>query len=107
MNVDTGKLDEAVAAVKADVAADPTNKERNAQFLLGLGNQRLQGAAASKKPEDFQKALKLAQGSDEINPSAAGEVLRRRLGVSGARAQRCSRAKNWKCARRRVRPRRT
>ena len=31
--VDAGKLDEAIAAVKADVAADATNKERDAQFL--------------------------------------------------------------------------
>ena len=69
MNVDTGKLDEAIAAVKADVAADPSNKERNAQFLLGLGSNAYKAGVASKKPEDFQKAIKLLQASDEMNPS--------------------------------------
>ena len=69
MNVDTGKLDEAIAAVKADIAADPSNKERNAQFLLGLGSNAYKAGVASKKAEDFQKAIKLLQASDEINPS--------------------------------------
>jgi len=97
MNVDTGKLDEAVAAVKADVAADPTNKERNAQFLLGLSNQAYRAAAASKKPEDFQKALKLAQGSDEINPSPQAKFF---AGISGWQllAPSLQQGKNWKCA---------
>jgi tetratricopeptide (TPR) repeat protein len=75
MNVDTGKLDEAIAAVKADVAADPTNKERNAQFLLGLGSNAYRAAAASKKPEDFQKAMKLSQASDEMNPSPQAKFI--------------------------------
>ena len=69
MNVDTGKLDEAIAAVKADIAADPSNKERNAQFLLGLGSNAYKAGVASKKAEDFQKAIKLLQASDEINAS--------------------------------------
>ena len=75
MNVDTGKLDDAVAAVKADVAADPTNKERNAQFLLGLGSNAYKAGVASKKPEDFQKAIKLLQASDEVNPSAQAKFF--------------------------------
>jgi tetratricopeptide (TPR) repeat protein len=75
MNVDTGKLDEAIAAVKADLASDPTNKERNAQFLLGLGSQAYRAGVASKKPEDFQKAIKLLQASDEMNPSAQAKFF--------------------------------
>ena len=75
MNVDTGKLDDAIAAVKADVAADATNKERNAQFLLGLGSNAYKAGVASKKPEDFQKAIKLLQASDQINPSAQAKFF--------------------------------
>ena len=97
MNVDTGKLDEAIAAVKADVAADPTNKERDAQFLLGLGSTAYKAGVASKKPEDFQKAIKLLQASDEINPSANAKFF---LAVSAyqALAPSLQQGKSWKCA---------
>jgi len=96
MNVDTGKLDEAIAAVKADVAADATNKERDAQFLLGLGSTEYKKAVASKKPEDFQKAIKLLQASDEINPSANAKFF---LAVSAyqALAPSLQQGKSWKC----------
>jgi predicted Zn-dependent protease len=66
---DLGSLDDAIKAVKADVAADPTNKERDSQFMLGLGSAAYKAAVASKKPEDFQKAIALLKGSDEINPN--------------------------------------
>jgi tetratricopeptide (TPR) repeat protein len=97
MNVDTGKLDDAVAAVKADVAADPTNKERNAQFLLGLGSNAYKAGVASKKPEDFQKAIKLLQASDEINPSAQAKFF---TAVSAWQilAPSLQQGKSWKCA---------
>ena len=97
MNADTGKLDEAIAAVKADVAADATNKERDAQFLLGLGSNAYKAGVASKKPEDFQKAIKLLQASDEINPSANAKFF---LAVSAyqALAPSLQQGKNWKCA---------
>jgi tetratricopeptide (TPR) repeat protein len=97
LNADTGKLDEAIAAVKADVAADPTNKERDAQFLLGLGSTAYKAGVASKKPEDFQKAIKLLQGSDEINPSANAKFF---LAVSAyqALAPSLQQGKSWKCA---------
>jgi tetratricopeptide (TPR) repeat protein len=97
MNVDTGKLDSAIASVKADVAADPTNKERDAQFLLGLGSTAYKAGVASKKPEDFQKAIRLLQGSDEINPSANAKFF---LAVSAyqALAPSLQQGKNWKCA---------
>jgi tetratricopeptide (TPR) repeat protein len=97
MNVDTGKLDDAIAAVKADVAADPTNKERNAQFLLGLGSTAYRAGVASKKPEDFQKAIKLLQASDEINPSANAKFF---TAVSAWQvlAPSLQQGRNWKCA---------
>jgi tetratricopeptide (TPR) repeat protein len=95
--VDTGKLDEAIAAVKADVAADATNKERDAQFLLGLGSNAYKAGVASKKPEDFQKAIKLLQGSDEINPSAQAKFF---TAVSAWQilAPSLQQGKSWKCA---------
>jgi tetratricopeptide (TPR) repeat protein len=97
MNVDTGKLDEAIAAVKADVAADATNKERDAQFLLGLGSNAYKAGVASKKPEDFQKAIKLLQGSDEINPSPQAKFF---TAVSAWQilAPSLQQGKSWKCA---------
>jgi hypothetical protein len=67
---DLGSSDDAIKAVKADVAADPTNKERDSQFMLGLGSAAYKAAVASKKPEDFQKAITLLKASDEINPNA-------------------------------------
>ena len=97
MNVDTGKLDEAIAAVKADVAADATNKERNAQFLVGLANQAYRAAAASKKPEDFQKALKLAQASEEINASPQAKFFAA-ISAWQVLAPTLQQGSKWKCA---------
>ncbi|MCY7380412.1 MAG: hypothetical protein LH467_13875 [Gemmatimonadaceae bacterium] len=65
----------AITAVKADVANDPTNKERDAGFLLGLGQTAYKAGVASKKPEDFQTAVSLLKTSDEINPSPAAAFL--------------------------------
>ncbi len=65
----------AITAVKADVANDPTNKERDAGFLLGLGQAAYKAGVASKKPEDFQTAVSLLKASDEINPSPAAAFL--------------------------------
>jgi tetratricopeptide (TPR) repeat protein len=97
MNVDTGKLDEAIAAVKADVAADATNKERDAQFLLGLGSTEYKKGVASKKPEDFQRAIRLLQGSDEINPTPQAKFF---TAVSAWQvlAPSLQQGKSWKCA---------
>ena len=97
MNVDTGKLDEAIAAVKADVAADASNKERDAQFLLGLGSNAYKAGVASKKPEDFQKAIKLLQASDEINASPQAKFF---TAVSAWQvlAPSLQQGKSWKCA---------
>jgi len=66
---DLGSTEDAIKATKADVAADPSNKERDSQFMLGLGSAAYKAAVASKKPEDFQKAITLLKASDEINPN--------------------------------------
>jgi tetratricopeptide (TPR) repeat protein len=75
LQIDAGDLDAAVKSVKNDVAADPTNKERDAAYLLGQGQVAYRTANTSKKPEDFQKALVLLRGSDEISPSANAAFL--------------------------------
>ncbi|MDB4881693.1 MAG: hypothetical protein JWL95_459 [Gemmatimonadetes bacterium] len=80
LSADAGEVDNAIKAVKADVAADPTNKERDAGFLLSLGSNAYKAGVASKKPEDFKKAVALLTASDEINPGAQAKFF---LGVSG------------------------
>ncbi len=72
---DAGNLDEAIKAVKADVAAEPTNKDRDAAFLLSLGSTAYKAAAASKKPDDFRKAITLLKASDEIAPGVNAKYL--------------------------------
>ncbi|MFL5604878.1 MAG: hypothetical protein ACJ8AD_00395 [Gemmatimonadaceae bacterium] len=69
IDYDLGAVDDAVKVGKADVAADASNKDRDAGFLLSLGQQAYKAGVASKKPEDFKKAVALLKGSDEINPS--------------------------------------
>jgi hypothetical protein len=64
-----------VESAKADVATDASNKDRDAGFLVGLGNTTYRKAVQSKKPEDFQKALTLLQASDAINPSINAAFL--------------------------------
>jgi lipopolysaccharide biosynthesis regulator YciM len=65
----------AIASVKADVAADAANKERDAGFLLSVGQQAYKKGVESKKPEDYQAAITLLQASDEINPTAPAAFL--------------------------------
>jgi tetratricopeptide (TPR) repeat protein len=79
LSADAGKVDEAIAAVKADVAADATNKDRDAGFLLGLGNAAYRKGNASNSDADLKQAVALLQASDQINPSANAKFL---LGVS-------------------------
>jgi tetratricopeptide (TPR) repeat protein len=64
-NNDLGLVDDAVKVAKADTA----NKDRNAAYLLSLGQQAYKVGVASKKPEDFKKAVVLLKGSDDISPS--------------------------------------
>jgi hypothetical protein len=79
LSADAGQVDDAIKAVKADVAADPTNKERDAGFLLGLGNTAYKAGNASNSEADLKKAITLLKASDEINPSANAKFI---LGVS-------------------------
>jgi lipopolysaccharide biosynthesis regulator YciM len=79
---DRNKPDSAVIAVKADVAADATNKTRDAAFLVSLGGAAYKAAEGTKKPEDYMKAVTLLQASDEIEPSANAKFF---LGVSAFR----------------------
>lgn len=67
---DLGSSTDAIAAVKADVASDETNKQRDAAYLFGLGATQYKTATASKKVEDFQKAITILQASDAIDPTA-------------------------------------
>jgi tetratricopeptide (TPR) repeat protein len=80
--VDQNQPDSAVAAVKADVAADASNKTRDAAFLVSLGGAAYKAAEGTKKPEDYMKAVTLLQASDEIEPSANAKFF---LGVSAFR----------------------
>jgi lipopolysaccharide biosynthesis regulator YciM len=80
--VDQNQPDSAVAAVKADVAADPSNKTRDAAFLVSLGGAAYKAAEGTKKPEDYMKAVSLLQASDAIEPSANAKFF---LGVSAFR----------------------
>ena len=80
--VDQNKPDSAVLAVKADVAADPSNKTRDAAYLVSLGGNAYKAAEGTKKPEDYMKAVTLLQASDEIEPSANAKFF---LGVSAFR----------------------
>jgi tetratricopeptide (TPR) repeat protein len=94
---DLGQPDQTVAAVKADVASDATNKDRDAQFLLGLGSNAYKAGVASKKGDDFKRAITLLQASDEINPSANAKFF---LAVSAYQvfASMAQDGRNWKCA---------
>jgi len=67
--VDLNQPDSAVAAVNADAAADPSGKQRDAQFLLGIGSTTYKAAVASKNIDDFRKALGILQASDTMNPT--------------------------------------
>jgi tetratricopeptide (TPR) repeat protein len=64
-----------VASAKADVAADASNKDRDAAYLLQTGQLTYKKGVESKKPEDFQTAVTLLKASDEINPSPAAAFL--------------------------------
>ena len=72
---DIGDIPCAIASVKADVAADPANKERDAGYLLSVGQQAYKKGVESKKPEDYQAAITLLQASDQINQSAPAAFL--------------------------------
>ena len=72
---DIGDVPCVVTAFKADVAADASNKERDAALILSFGQAAYKKGVESKKPEDFQNAVTLLKASDEINPSPAAAFL--------------------------------
>jgi predicted Zn-dependent protease len=80
--VDQNQPDSAIVAVKADVAADPSNKTRDAAFLVSLGGAAYKAGEASKQPADYLKAVTLLTASDEIEPSANAKFF---LAVSAYR----------------------
>lgn len=73
--VDLNQPDSAVAAVKADAAADSTGKARDAQFLLSIGSTAYKAAVASKNIDDFKKAIEVLKASDEMSPSPNAKFL--------------------------------
>ena len=83
-----GRADEAIKYAKADAAADPANKTRDAGVLLQLGNAQYKVGVASKAADDYRKAIPLLQASDELSPSANAKFL---LGVSAFQAVNASR----------------
>ena len=78
-----GNADEAIKYAKVDVVADAGNKDRAANLLLSLGRKQYEVGNASKKPEDFKKALPLLQASDEIAQTPAAKFF---IGVSAYQA---------------------
>ena len=67
---DLGATDDAIKAVKADIAADPANKDRDAQFLLQMGQIAYKVFVTSKKPEVYRKAIDFLKASDDVSPTA-------------------------------------
>jgi tetratricopeptide (TPR) repeat protein len=66
---DSGDIACVISAMKADVAGQPANKERDAAYLLNVGQLAYKKGVESKKPDDFQAAINILKASDEINPS--------------------------------------
>ncbi len=80
---DMGSAADAIKYAQADVATNPANKDRAATLLLSMGKKAYDVGNASKKAEDFRKALPFLKASDEIAPSANAKFL---LGVSAYQA---------------------
>ena len=72
---DAGSADSVVKYVQADIAADATNKERDAQYLTLVGQQAYKAAAASKKIDDYKRAITLLGASDDIVPSPVAKFF--------------------------------
>ena len=77
---DLGNHQDAIAAVKADVASDAKNKERDAQFLFGMGQQAYKAFTTSKKPDDYKKTMELLTASDEMQPTPRAKLF---MGLTG------------------------
>jgi lipopolysaccharide biosynthesis regulator YciM len=62
--------DTVIAAVKADVAADASNRDRDATYLATLGKLAYKNGVATKADTAYQTAIKYLQSADAISPSA-------------------------------------
>ncbi|MEO7457898.1 MAG: hypothetical protein ABIY52_16700 [Gemmatimonadaceae bacterium] len=81
--VDMGQVDDAIKYAKADLATSPANKDRAATLLLSMGKKQYEVGTASKKADDYKKALPILQAADEISPSPTSKFL---LAVSAFQA---------------------
>ncbi|MFI5255740.1 MAG: tetratricopeptide repeat protein [Gemmatimonadales bacterium] len=79
MLADLNQPDSAIAAVRADVASDASNKERDAVYLLGLGQQSYKAGVAAKSDSAYKVGLDYLQASDSVSPSDNAKFL---IGVS-------------------------
>jgi predicted Zn-dependent protease len=75
ISAEQGAMDDAAKYAKADAAADPANKARDAALLLSFGNNAYKAAVTSKSAEDFKKAIPVLQASDEMSPSPQAKFL--------------------------------
>jgi tetratricopeptide (TPR) repeat protein len=66
---EAGNVDSVLKYVRADVAAEPTNKDRDGMYLSTIGQQAYKRAAVSKKIEDFKNAITLLGAADDLSPS--------------------------------------
>jgi tetratricopeptide (TPR) repeat protein len=80
---DMGSAEDAIKFAKKDAEIDAANKGRASTLLLSMGKKTYDVANASKKVEDFKKALPYLQASDEVAPSANAKFL---IGVSAYQA---------------------
>lgn len=75
LSYDQGSPADAIKVLKADVANDPSNKERDAQLLASFAQKMYQVAAASKSFDDYKKVIPVAQASDDMSQSAAAKFF--------------------------------
>ena len=83
ISAEMGNPDDAIKYAKADVAADPANKQRAAAVLMQLGSTQYKAATVSKTAEDYKKAIPFFQAADEMAPGAQSKFF---LSVSAFQA---------------------
>ena len=72
---DMGSPEDALKYLRADIAADPTSKDRDAGVALSFGNKLYQSAVASKKIEDFRRALPVLMAADSMSSTVNSKFL--------------------------------
>ena len=103
ISYDLGAPADAIKVLQADVAADASNKERDAGLLLSFGNTAYKAGVASKNADDYKKALPLLQASDAMHPSANAKFLTavaafQALGVIAPELQKSHECADYKAA---------